>query len=131
MNHFRVGQPYFPPKTNHVAKATAQTAPGNNTLFQQYLTESIGAVTKAEPLSFSQHAVNRLQERGITLERQQMERLESAVEKAAAKGARESLIMMDNVAYVVSIVNRKIITAVDDGSMKDNVFTNIDSAIFV
>ncbi|MFA4132646.1 MULTISPECIES: TIGR02530 family flagellar biosynthesis protein [Brevibacillus] len=131
MNHFRVGQPYFPPKTNHAAKATTQTAPGNNALFQQYLTESIGAVTKTEPLSFSQHAVNRLQERGITLERQQMERLESAVQKAAAKGARESLVMMDNVAYVVSIVNRKIITAVDDGSMKDNVFTNIDSAIFV
>lgn len=61
----------------------------------------------------------------------QMERLETAVQKAASKGAKESLILMDNVAYVVSIVNRKIITAVDDGSMKDNVFTNIDSAIFV
>ncbi|MFS0553053.1 TIGR02530 family flagellar biosynthesis protein [Brevibacillus sp. 179-C9.3 HS] len=131
MNHFRVGQPYFPPKTNHVAKATTQTVGGNNKSFQQFLTESIGSATKTQALSFSQHAVNRLQERGISLESQQLERLESAVQKAASKGARESLIMMDNVAYVVSIVNRKIITAVDDGSMKDNVFTNIDSAIFV
>lgn len=131
MNHFRVGQSYFPPKTNHVAKATTQNAQDSNKSFQQYLTESMVAPSRTQPLSFSQHAVNRLQERGISLERQQLERLESAVQKAASKGARESLIMMDNVAYVVSIVNRKIITAVDDGSMKDNVFTNIDSAIFV
>ncbi|QRG65492.1 TIGR02530 family flagellar biosynthesis protein [Brevibacillus choshinensis] len=129
MNQFRVSQTYFPPKTNHVNKATAQTAQGSGISFQQFLTESLGA--KAQPLSVSQHAVNRLRERGITLDAPQMERLETAVQKAAAKGAKESLILMDNVAYVVSIVNRKIITAVDDGSMKDNVFTNIDSAIFV
>lgn len=131
MNQFRVSQTYFPPKTNHVTKATAQTAQGSGKSFQQFLTESLGATAVAKPLSISQHAVNRLRERGITLDAPQMERLESAVQKAAAKGAKESLIMMDNVAFVVSIVNRKIITAVDDGSMKDNVFTNIDSAIFV
>ena len=131
MNHFRVAQPYFPPKTNHVTKATVQTARGSGKSFQHFLSESLSPPSKTAPLSFSQHAVNRLQERGITLEGAQLERLESAVQKAASKGAQESLILMDNVAYVVSIVNRKIITAVDDGSMKDNVFTNIDSAIFV
>ncbi|MFP3391069.1 TIGR02530 family flagellar biosynthesis protein [Brevibacillus sp. SIMBA_040] len=131
MNHFRVAQPYFPPKTNHVTKATVQTAPASGKPFQQFLTESLGHTAKTSPLSFSQHAANRLQQRGISLEAPQLERLESAVQKAAAKGAQESLILMDNVAYVVSIVNRKIITAVDDGSLKDNVFTNIDSAIIV
>ncbi|MDF2679363.1 MAG: hypothetical protein K0R47_553 [Brevibacillus sp.] len=131
MNQFRVSQTYFPPKTSHVTKATTQTAQGSGKSFQQFLTESLGAAAKTQPLSMSQHAVNRLRERGITLDAPQMERLETAVQKAAAKGAKESLILMDNVAYVVSIVNRKIITAVDDGSMKDNVFTNIDSAVFV
>lgn len=127
MNPIRVSQTYFPPRTN----PTAQTPRASGIPFQQYLTESLGTTSKAQPLSFSQHAANRLKERGITLDAAQMDRLESAVKKAATKGARESLILMDNVAYVVSIVNRKIITAVDDGSMKDNVFTNIDSAIFV
>lgn len=60
-----------------------------------------------------------------------MQRLEGAVQKAAAKGAKESLILMDNVAYVVSVVNQKVITAVDQMSMKENVFTNIDSAILL
>lgn len=131
MNQFHVAQTYFPPKTNHVIKATSQNAAVSGRPFQQYLTESLGTTAKAQPLTFSQHAVNRLRERGITLAVPQLERLETAVQKAASKGAKESLILMDNVAYVVSIVNRKIITAVDDGSMKDNVFTNIDSAIFV
>ncbi|GED29018.1 MULTISPECIES: TIGR02530 family flagellar biosynthesis protein [Brevibacillus] len=131
MNPFHVSQTYFPPKTNHVTKPTAQIAQGSGKSFQQFLTESLGSQAKTQPLGISQHAVNRLKERGITLDAPQMERLETAVQKAASKGAKESLILMDNVAYVVSIVNRKIITAVDDGSMKDNVFTNIDSAIFV
>jgi flagellar operon protein len=131
MNQFRVAKPYFPPKTNHVPGATTQSTAGSGKSFQQYLTESLGTGAKAQPLTFSQHAVNRLRERGISLEAPQLDRLETAVQKAASKGAKESLILMDNVAYVVSIVNRKIITAVDDGSMKDNVFTNIDSAIIV
>ncbi|WP_400162978.1 TIGR02530 family flagellar biosynthesis protein [Brevibacillus sp. TJ4] len=131
MNHFSVGQTYFPPKTNHVTKAAPQATNGSSNLFQQYLTESLAQTAKGKGLTFSQHAANRMRERGISLETSQIERLESAVQKAASKGAKESLIMMDNVAYVVSIVNRKIITAVDDGSMKENVFTNIDSAIFV
>jgi len=131
MNPFRVSQAYFPPKTNHVAKAADRSGLASGKPFQQFLTESLANAAKAKPLSMSQHAVSRLKERGITLDAPQMERLETAVQKAASKGAKESLILMDNVAYVVSIVNRKIITAVDDGSMKDNVFTNIDSAIFV
>ncbi len=51
------------------------------------------------------------------------------MDKAAAKGARESLILMDNLALVVSIRNRTVITAVDEKRMKEHVFTNIDSAV--
>ena len=51
--------------------------------------------------------------------------------KAAAKGARSSLLVMKDVALIVSVTNRTVITAVDGSSLKDNVFTNIDSAVIV
>ncbi|NGQ94012.1 flagellar protein [Brevibacillus sp. SYP-B805] len=126
---FRVGQAYFPPKPHHAAKP--QASPTVRKPFQQWLTETVQADKEHRPLTFSQHALNRLQERGIALAPADVTRLEQAVQKAADKGAKESLVMMDNVAYVISIVNRKVITAVDEGHMKENVFTNIDSAIFV
>jgi flagellar operon protein len=131
-HHFRVGQTYFPPKPRGVSKQTVSTPVQKP--FQQWLTESLNtgtAAAKAQPLTFSQHALNRLKERGIELAGSDLSKLESAVEKAAEKGAKESLIMMGNVAYVVSIVNRKVITAVDEAHMKENVFTNIDSAVFL
>jgi len=53
------------------------------------------------------------------------------VSKAAAKGARESLILLDDKAFVVSVRNRTVITAVDGEHLKENVFTNIDSAVIV
>ncbi len=131
-NQFRVGQTYFPPKPHGVARQPVSKPVEKP--FQQWLTDAVTAdrtTAKAEPLRFSQHAIQRLEERGIRLRDSDVTRLEQAVQKAANKGAKESLIMMDNVAYVVSIVNRKVITAVDEGHMKENVFTNIDSAIFV
>jgi flagellar operon protein len=80
-------------------------------------------------VKFSAHAAGRLAQANIALDQGQVERLEQAVDKAAAKGARESLILMDNLALVVSIRNRTVITAVDEQRMKQHVFTNIDSAV--
>jgi flagellar operon protein len=57
--------------------------------------------------------------------------MNEAVNKAASKGARQSLLVMDNQAFIVSVPNRTVITALDGGSMKENVFTNIDSAVIV
>lgn len=82
-------------------------------------------------LTFSSHATARLNQRNIQLSPEDIQRLESAVDRVAQKGGRESLIAMDNVAYVVSVQNRTVITAMDDQQAKDNVFTNIDSAMFV
>ncbi|WP_134686202.1 TIGR02530 family flagellar biosynthesis protein [Brevibacillus migulae] len=131
-NSFRVGQPFFPPKPPGVTRQPVSKPVEKP--FQQWLTEAVAGDSKpssATALSFSQHALQRLKDRGIQLSETDMTRLEQAVQKAANKGAKESLVMMDSVAYVVSVVNRKVITAVDAGHMKDNVFTNIDSAIFV
>ena len=57
--------------------------------------------------------------------------MNAMADKAAAKGSKQSLFMMRDTAMVVSIANRTVITAVDQQSMKDNVFTNIDSAAVI
>ena len=77
------------------------------------------------------HAQARLQSRNIELSSQDLSRLREGVAQAAAKGSRESLLLKDGVAFVVSIKNNTVITAVDASSMKGNVFTNIDSAVIV
>lgn len=80
-------------------------------------------------LKFSAHAQERLQSRNIQLSPQSLNKLGEMVDKVSEKGGKESLFLMDNLALVVSVKNRVVITAVDGASMKDNVFTNIDSAV--
>lgn len=82
-------------------------------------------------LKVSSHAKTRLQSREISLDAAAWERVLQGVEKAAEKGARESLVMVDDVALVVSVKNRTVITAVEQARLKENVFTNIDSAVIV
>jgi flagellar operon protein len=82
----------------------------------------------AAPLKFSAHAQQRLESRNIRLSHDDVAKMNAMADKAAAKGAKQSLFMMRDVAMVVSISNRTVITAVDQQSMKENVFTNIDSA---
>ena len=80
------------------------------------------------PLKFSAHAQQRLESRNIRLSNDDVAKMNAMADKAAAKGAKQSLFMMRDVAMVVSITNRTVITAVDQQSMRENVFTNIDSA---
>jgi flagellar operon protein len=81
------------------------------------------------PLRFSGHALQRIERRGIDLDDPTMARLEGGVARAAAKGARDSLVLVDDNAFVVSVPNRTVITAVDREHMREQVFTNIDSAV--
>jgi flagellar operon protein len=94
--------------------------------FRDVLANEIGQGVK-----FSAHAQARLAARNIKLSENQLERINSGVEKAASKGARESLVLVDNLALVVSVKNNMVITAVDDKNLKENVFTNIDSAVIM
>lgn len=80
-------------------------------------------------LKFSAHATRRLHARNINLSTEQLNLLEDAVEKVRAKGGKESLILLDDIALVVSVVNRTVITAINGEMLKDNVFTQIDSAV--
>lgn len=82
-------------------------------------------------LKLSSHAQTRLASRNIELSGEDWRRVLDGVDRAAAKGARESLVLLDQAALVVSVRNRTVITAVDREQLKENVFTNIDSAVIV
>jgi flagellar operon protein len=82
-------------------------------------------------VKFSAHAQKRLETRQINLTAADVERLNQAVTRAAAKGARDSLVLMDDLAFVVSVKNLTVVTAVAGSGLKENVFTNIDSAVIV
>jgi len=84
-----------------------------------------------EGVKFSAHAQERLRLRSINLSQADLAGIDDAVKRAAAKGARESLLLSDKAAFVVSVRNRTVITVVDAASMKENVFTNIDSAVLL
>jgi flagellar operon protein len=87
------------------------------------------ALVHKEPLEFSAHAQARLLQHQIRLTPTQMERLNRGVGQAAEKGAKDSLVLLDNLALLVNIRNRVVITAMDGARMRDNVFTQIDSAV--
>jgi flagellar operon protein len=70
-----------------------------------------------------------MESRGIAFDDNQMKRLESAVSQVGAKGGKESLVMLDDTALVVSVKNDTVVTVVDREQLKNNVFTNIDSAV--
>ena len=109
------------------------TQPANRTTagalsFGQVLEQKLGQDAE---IKFSAHAQQRLSSRNIDLTANDLLRLRQGIQQAAAKGSRESLLLKDDVAFVVSIKNNTVITAVDAASMKGNVFTNIDSAVIV
>lgn len=120
---------YFPQTTvpsTTTSKVKPQEKSSPTGAFQQILDQKL-----TTELKFSQHAQERLKARNIELGSEAMEQLQGAVSKARAKGARESLVLMGDLALVVSVKNNTVITAVDGDSMRDNVFTNIDSAVII
>src|SRR5690349_17745928 len=84
-----------------------------------------------DQLKVSGHAKTRLESRNIQLGKAEWDRVLEGVNRAASKGSKESLVMLDDIALVVSVKNRTVITAVDQQHLKENVFTNIDSAVIV
>jgi flagellar operon protein len=125
-----VNNQYF----NHIGKVSNNpTAPitqkptqdkGN---FGKILQEEI---KKSSDLKFSKHAEQRLQNRNIHLTQLQRDKISRAVDKAAEKGIKDSLVMVDNLAFVVNVKSKTVITAVNSSEMRDNIFTNIDGAVF-
>ena len=84
---------------------------------------------QSQELHFSKHAVQRLDNRNISLSEEQNERLATGVQKASEKGIKDSLVMVDSLAFVVNIPNKTVVTAMDQTETLNNVFTNIDGAV--
>ena len=100
------------------------TKPNSNfaNIFNKTLFENKG-------VTFSKHAESRLKTRGINLTDEQKLKLNDAVNKAGEKNVKDSLIMMDDIAFVVNIKDKNVVTALNKDEMKNNVFTNIDGAV--
>lgn len=111
--------------------ARPQKAISTDVSFKDILKEKTSEATAPKELKFSKHAANRLVDRDISLSTQQLERLESATKKASEKGIRESLVIVDSLAFIVNIPNNTVVTALDQSETGDNVFTNIDGAVIV
>ncbi|HEY5672413.1 MAG TPA: TIGR02530 family flagellar biosynthesis protein [Malonomonas sp.] len=118
-----IPQPIHPPRSNPAART--RTQPASVGSFDQLLQKKI----EQTGLKFSKHAVDRMNSRGIALSAGQLERLEKAVSQVEAKGGKESLVLIDDTALVVSVKNDTVVTVVDKQQLKNNVFTNIDSAV--
>jgi flagellar operon protein len=86
-------------------------------------------VAANDRLTLSRHAQHRVDRRGLELGADQMERIEGAVRSAEQKGARNSVVMIDDLAVVVDIQQRMVVTAMEREGSRDRVFTNIDSVV--
>ncbi len=85
----------------------------------------------AGELKFSKHASIRLSDRNIELTKEQLERLNEGATKASEKGIKESLVIVDQLAFIVNVPNNTVITAMDQTQANENVFTNIDGAVIM
>lgn len=98
---------------------------------QQSIDELVADRTSgvAYGLKFTKHADARLEQRDIRLTDEQMIRLEEGTKKAYSKGIKESLVLVDNLAFIVNTDKKTVITAIDQNSSDDNIYTNIDGAV--
>jgi flagellar operon protein len=100
----------------------------------QQTKESIKAADRteqSESVRFSKHADARLKQRDITLSDEQITRLNEGTQKAGLKGIKESLVILDNLAFIVNTENRTVVTAMDSTQSDENIYTNIDGAVII
>lgn len=84
-----------------------------------------------EKLRFSNHALKRMEEREVKLSEEDVKLLNDALFRAEQKNTRDVLILLRDVAFIVNVKNRTVITVVDSDSVKEHVFTNIDGAVII
>lgn len=82
-------------------------------------------------LRFSKHATERAAQRGLEMTPEITDRLEHAVETARGKGAREVAVIGPEGVFIVNIKNSVVVTSLSNQELKDNIITNIDSAVIM
>lgn len=119
---------------NQYLSQTKKTQPVTKSgeTFQDILNQKTSTATDSkETLKFSKHAAGRLETRNITLTDSQLTRLNQGTQKASEKGINESLVIVDQLAFIVNIPNKTVITAMDQTETNENIFTNIDGAVIM
>jgi flagellar operon protein len=96
--------------------------------FSDMLHSRIGDTGK---LQFSRHAAERVNERGIEMSDSFLKDLQSAVEKARSKGAKDVVVISERGAFIVNVPNNTVVTTISGNEMKENIFTKIDSAVLL
>ena len=108
------------------------SVPKSDISFEDILRKKQSVQTaQSESLKFSKHASMRLLNRNIQLTENQSLRLENGVNAAKEKGIRESLVLVDSLAFIVNISNRTVVTAMEQNETDTNIFTNIDGAVIM
>ena len=97
--------------------------------FREILQQKNQEIQEPGDLRFSKHALNRLNDRNIELDTSQLERLKVGADKAGEKGIRDSLVIIDQLAFIVNVPNRTVVTAMDSTATDENIFTNINGAV--
>ena len=92
---------------------------------------SARGLNPAGELKFSSHAIDRMRSRGVRMNSADLKELEQAVQKAAEKGSKNTLVLRDDSAFIVSVKNGTVVTVMDKDMLKENVFTNIDSTVVI
>ncbi len=109
-------------------RPASETKTGAGESFDVVMRRELG---KLQEVRFSAHALSRIESRNIRLGDHERMQLADALDKAKAKGAQDSLVLLDKAALVVSVKNRTVVTVLDREEMRGNVFTNIDSAVIM
>ena len=100
-------------------------------MLQQELVKNAQQQPPSQGVEFSKHAISRAQERGIEVTPDLMDQLAGSVIRAQAKGATNILAMDAEKAFIINVPNAKVITAITQEEMRENIFTNIDGAVFL
>lgn len=114
------------------SRQLSKTLKGSEASFQEILASKKNEqILEASELKFSKHAAMRLSDRKINLSQEQMERLETGAQRAQSKGIKDSLLLMDSLAFIVNIPNKTVVTAMDSTESAENIYTNIDGAVII
>lgn len=104
---------------------------GEKSEFQNILKEQTSSAPLHGGINLSTHAAKRLQERQIDFDGNEYMKIKEAISRLKDKGGKDSLVITNKAAYIVDVKNNKVVTAVDKMSMNENVFTKIDSTVFM
>ena len=123
--------------SNKSVDSTNKLGKGETSEFKELLDNNLEK-SEQSPLSeapkglhLSTHAMRRLQERNLSIDKDEFAKIQSAVDKLKLKGGQDSLVITSNAAYIIDVPKNTIVTAIDKDSIGENVFTKIDSTILM